>query len=836
MLCRHRPCVLLFSESIRTFALEFLRPLKMKSYALWLMTAATGISAMASGIMTPENSIDIHTGKGWIEVTPVNNNIFKVSLLPEGDRNLLPESQAQVLRSSPCEVKTTVTPESIQIASPTTRVIVDRNSGKVSFSDSDGRLLLTEAEGISSQKSAENILSLVVVGDQSFYGAGERGHRLRLNGDTLQMYNRATYGYTASDPRISQMNITMPMLVSDAGYALLVDDYAKATLVISDTISYTTAGEKPLSYFFINGQGSIAGAVSQYTLLTGRMQLPPLWTLGYITSKYGYRSQSEALGAVDTLKSRGYPLDGIVMDLYWYGTETDMGRLEWDKDRFPDHRKMLADLKEKGVNTILISQPYINKKGAIDNYRELAADGLLVKDSSGRVADATTWVGDAGMLDVSNPETRTWMWKRYKNLTDEGVAAWWGDLGEPEVHPSEMVHSNGERAELYHNVYGNEWSRIIHEGFKKDYPDRRIMMMMRGGTAGLQRYNVFPWTGDVSRSWGGLQAQVNLLLNSGLSGMAYMGSDIGGFAVDPDNPTDTELYLRWMQFGVFSPTLRTHAQEKPEPYHYPEIEDLTRRLIKMRYEWLPYNYTLAYENVTEGLPLARPLNFRGDNPDEKYNSLPDEYMWGDEVLVAPVMHRGMRSRKVSFPAGLWYSFFHPDQPLFRGGSIVTVETPLDEVPLFVRAGAFIPLCMEPIENTSQFNPSRLTVKYFPSDKWSSYTLFDDDRISPLSIEEGKYRLTTFSGHHDRLTTEISIESNGGTYPGAPDTQILTFEVENIQKSPSKVELTAATGVTAIPHTEAITSDRGYGWNYDAKSKRLSIVMSWDFSKVTLTII
>lgn len=783
-----------------------------------LLAATMTVSAYSRTADTPGKPIDISTRKGIVEITPLNNNIFKISLFSSGEREELPKSQAQVLNGMPCEIKTTDTPQQVQLISPTTQITIDKESGKISFFDASGLPLLSEADGIDNTGNIKSV-SLVPNGKQAFYGAGERGHRLKLNGDSLVMYNRQNYGYTGDDPRISQMNITVPYFVSDKGYGVLFDDYAKAGLSLGDTIVYRSETAKPLSYFFINGNGTLAGATGQYTLLTGRQQLPPFWTLGYITSKYGYKTQTETLGVVDTLKTRGYPLDGIVLDLYWYGKETDMGRLEWNQEQWPDHRKMLTDLKEKGVNTVLISQPYLNKIGAIDNYNILSEAGMLVKDSAGHTKDVTTWVGDAGMLDVSNPATREWMWNRYKSLTDDGVAAWWGDLGEPEVHPLGMMHDNGETTEQYHNVYGNEWSRIIHEGFRKDFPDRRIMMLMRGGTAGLQRYNVFPWSTDVSRSWGGLQPQVNIMLNSGLSGLAYMSSDVGGFAVDPDHPTDPELYVRWLQMGTFTPTLRTHAQDRPEPYNYPEMEEISRKFIKMRYEWLPYNYTLAYENVTEGLPLARPLNFRGENPQSIHDGLPDEYLWGDNLLVAPVMHKGMRSRKVSFPTGEWYDFNRPASPLYRGGSIVTVEAPLDELPMFVRAGSFIPLYTKHIENTAQYNPQFLTVRYYPSSEWSDYTLYDDNRLSPTSIEESKYRLTTFSGRRDGQTIEIEAKGNGGTYPGAPATQNITFEIEAVKHQPSTVEIN---GKPAI-------------WSYDANTHRLTIPCTWGFTHLSIRI-
>lgn len=443
--------------------------------------------------------------------------------------------------------------------------IIDLKSGAVAFdvytTPATKRLLYDS--GVRSNDSGSVSLSLIPEGGGTFYGAGERGHSLKLNGDTLVMYNRQNYGYEGHDPRLRQMNITVPMFVSTEGYGVLFDDHAPATLVMSDPIVYSSEQESPVSYYFIYGGGTVAGVTEEYSRLTGRQDLPPFWALGYITSKYGYKSQQETVGVIDTLKREGFPVDGVVLDLYWFGKETDMGKLAWDTVSWPDHRGMLAGLKARGVNTVLISEPYINKKGAIDNYNLLAEGGMLTRDKDGNVHDVTTWVGDAGMFDVANPATRRWLRERYRALTDEGVGGWWGDLGEPEVHPETIVHSNGMTAREYHNVYGNEWSKIIYDMYREEYPGRRLMTMMRGGTAGLQRYSVFPWSTDVARTWGGLEPQVRIMLNSGLSGLGYMSHDVGGFAiVDTTRVTDSELYVRWLQLGTFSPVLRRRCPSR----------------------------------------------------------------------------------------------------------------------------------------------------------------------------------------------------------------------------------------------------------------------------------
>lgn len=661
------------------------------------------------------------------------------------------------------------------------------------------------------------------------YGAGERGHSLTLNGDTLSFYNRQNYGYTEGDPRISQMGISVPWIVGDNGSGIFFDDYGKGEMIIGDTVTFRSNSNKPISYHVINGR-NLAEAVSEFTAVTGRQPLPPLWSLGYITSKYGYHTQDETLGVIDTLKSRGYPVDGIVLDLYWYGVETDMGRLEWNKKQWPDHKLMLDSLKRQGVNTVLISQPYINKIGAIDNYNLLDSLGLLTHDAGGNTHDVTTWVGEAGMFDMANPDTRKWLWNRLRSLTEEGVAGWWGDLGEPEVHPEAIVHANGETAEQFHNLYGNVWSKLIYDGLRRDFPEMRPLLMMRGGTAGLQQYGVMPWTTDVSRSWGGFQPQVKLMLSSGLSGLGYMSSDIGGFAVDPENPTDEELYVRWLQMGAFTPTLRTHAQLLPEPYHYPEVEEISKRYIKMRYEWLPYNYTLAYENAAYGWPLARPLNFRGDNPEPQAAAAEDEYLWGDEVLVAPVMTQGATSRKVYFPKGEWIDFFAPSKR-YAGGSVAEVDAPLDKLPLFVKAGSFIPLYLEHADNVSDYNPAFITLRYYPSSQETSYTMFDDNRLSPTSLEDGEYQLSTFTGISSEKGITIGMKTDGGSYPGMEEMWQLTLQIVDVSM-PKSMRLSDGTVLSQFLTPKMI---RQYGWCYDPVNRILTVKFPWAFNEQTLSI-
>ena len=509
-------------------------------------------SALAAGIFAVTFSsatlmaqtVSVTTPRGrTVRVSTITPSILRVENFPEGSVPSATLSGAPAARdvdgkiARDGDITSLTTPSGLSVT-------VSALTGAVTI-DGGARRRVSDS-GVRSFTDGLQSLSLSVSPGGSFYGAGERGYSFNLAGDTLVMYNKQNYGYRAGEERIRQMNITMPLFLSPDGYAVVFDDYAAASMVMADPIVYTTESSVPVSYYFVNSAGSLASLVPELSSLTGRQELPPLWSLGYITSKYGYHTQAETLGVVDTLKQAGYPLDGVVLDLYWYGKEQDMGRLAWDPVQWPDHKRMLADLRDKGVNTVLISQPYVLRNGeGRSNYDTLSEAGLLLADSTGAPQEVTIWVGEGGMFDVSNPATRRWLADRYRDLTLEGVGGWWGDLGEPEVHPESGLHANGLSTRLYHNRYGNDWSSIIHSLYKEQFPDTRLMTMMRGGTTGLQQYSVFPWSTDVSRSWEGLQPQITIMLNSGLSGLGYMSHDVGGFAIDEEAPYDPELYVRW---------------------------------------------------------------------------------------------------------------------------------------------------------------------------------------------------------------------------------------------------------------------------------------------------
>ena len=274
------------------------------------------------------------------------------------------------------------------------------------------------------------------------------------------------------------------------------------------------------------------------------------------------------------------------------------------------------------------------------------------------------YFGNTGLVDVFSEAGQDWFWQYYEKLAAQGVAGWWGDLGEPEVHPDDIQHAWSEAGlgnqtvsgTEVHNGYGHQWAKTVYNNLTELQSDTRPFVLMRSGFLGSQRYGMVPWTGDVSRSWGGLKPQVELALQMSVFGLAYTHSDLGGFA--GGDTFDAELYTRWLQFGTFSPVFRPHAQDNiaPEPvFHDDPVKSIAREFIQLRYDMLPYNYSLAFENALFGTPLMRPLAMVFN--ENKWFESAKSYMWGDALLVSPVTQPNQQTWAVELPPGIWFDFF-----------------------------------------------------------------------------------------------------------------------------------------------------------------------------------
>ncbi|QKG56912.1 DUF5110 domain-containing protein [Hymenobacter sp. BRD128] len=655
---------------------------------------------------------------------------------------------------------------------------------------------------------------------ERLYGTGARALPLDRRGYRLELYNQAHYGYQNGE---QNLNVTLPVVLSNRGYLLLFDHYAAGYLDLgkknSDVLEYGAQGLNSLSYFVITGD-SQAEILNHYTALTGRQPLPPRWALGLIQSRFGYRSQAEMLRVASQMRRSGFPLDALVLDLFWFGGTTRQGDFQWDAANFPDPAGMMRDLKAQGVNTILISEPYVMRTSLNDSL--VRTQGLVGTTAAGRpFTVGSFWAGPASILDVFKPAARTWLWAQYKRLHEQGAAGWWSDLGEPENHPLAMHHRLGPTAQV-HNAYGMTWAQIFQDNYAKEYPNERLFNLARSGWAGMQRNAVFPWSGDINRSWSGLQAQVPIMLGMGQAGVGYMHSDAGGFGANAIQ--DPELYTRWLQLAALCPIMRPHSDQvvAPEPYTYPEpYQSIVRKYAHLRYELLPYLYTLAAENTLTGAPLARAMDFTDANPatkpplpaeatDQHVPTIPvtlgsatplaannfslsavvlnSQYLLGSSLLVAPINQPSQRRRNVALPAtvGGWVDF-ETGQTL-PGGQTVGMSAPLGHIPLLVRAGAIIPMtAYHP--STAAYRPDTLAVRYFPDFKVpeSTFTMYEDDGRSAQALKQLKFSLVELTG--TTTTNFVSFTAVvSGHYPGAPTQRLIQLRLARVAAAPTAVRL------------------------------------------------
>jgi oligosaccharide 4-alpha-D-glucosyltransferase len=593
--------------------------------------------------------------------------------------------------------------------------------------------------------------------EEKITGAGSRVLGMDRRGHRLTLYNQPSYGY---ETEAELMYYSLPVVVSSEKYMLVFDNgargYADLGATEPDILEFGATGGR-MSYIVVAAESWPELAV-HFTEITGRQPMLPRWALGNIASRMGYHSQREAEYVVDRYLEEDIPLDGIVFDLFWFGPDIKghVGNLEWYRDSFPDPEKMMQDFREKGVKTVLITEPFVLENTL--KYNEVIEKGLVGKTVEGEPYHYDFYFGHTTLLDIFNPETQKWFWDIYKRHTLSGVAGWWGDLGEPEVHPDDMVHVNG-LGEHVHNLYGHEWAGTLFRGYAQDFPEERPVILMRSGFVGSQRYGIVPWTGDVNRTWGGLKPQVELSLTMGLQGIGLMHSDLGGFAGSYKDP---ELYIRWLQYGVFQPVYRTHAQESvpAEPIFWDQAtRDVVREFIKLRYRLLPYNYSLLYHHSQTGIPMMRPLFYIEDRPD--LFDTRDAYLWGDAFLVEPVVEPGIRQQEIYLPANQYWFDFWSDR-VYRGGKTIKYRLTPEIIPVFVRAGSFVPM-VEAVQHTEHYTSDTLDVHYYhhASVTQTDYTFYHDDGKTAHAMEKGKYEKIVFNamGEKQKLSLQIQPKTN-----------------------------------------------------------------------------
>ena len=694
--------------------------------------------------------LEITTSDGSYRIQCYSDKIIETSFVPNG-ATFNPDSHAVILKPNGSSASFVATSDLLKFSNKNIEIQIRKKPFQISYFYKK-QFLLSEKNGYTKKDSTE-ILDFNIDATEKLYGGGARVLGMDRRGNRLQLYNRASYGY---GNRAELMNFCIPLVMSSKMYAVHFDNPAIGYLDLDskkdNTLSYETiSGRK--TYQIIVGD-SWENLIANYTDLTGKQPLPPRWAFGNFSSRFGYHSQEEVEKTIKKFEESKIPVDAIILDLYWFGKtiQGTMGNLDWDKETFPNPEKMISDLNAKGIKTILITEPFVLTTSS--KWKEAVSEKILATDKNGKPFTYDFYFGNTGIIDIFKSEGKNWFWNIYKNLINQGVGGLWGDLGEPEVFPS-AARTAGGSADEVHNIYGHHWAKLIADGYKKDFPKQRPFILMRAGYSGSQRFGMIPWSGDVSRSWDGLSGQMEIALQMGMQGMAYMHSDLGGFAGDY---FDNELYLRWLQYGVFNPIFRPHAQEDvASEVAYKDIDTkaIATKAVALRYQLLPYNYNLAFENATSGQPLMRPLFF--EEPENKaLLSKSDGYLWGNDFLIYPVTERGQVQKEIYFPkSDNWYDFYTGKK--YEKGTTQKVDLNKNNIPTFVRGGSFIPM-INTIQNTQNYILNDFDVHYYFDETTvvSKLNLYDDDGITPYNFENSKYEKIDFRSNFKNNILKIKV--------------------------------------------------------------------------------
>ena len=683
------------------------------------------------------NNIDIYFSNMKINLTMFENDIVKVFIGDKYEESISTNGVVDNLGKGEFIVEE----DSNFVIIKGTKVLtfVDKNTTEISFKDLDGNIINEDFQP--SFKDEKGNVYISKVNDcLAYYGLGEKGGDLNKKGCYTENFN-------TDDPETDDDSITyyktIPFYVAlkeEATYGIFFDNsfrsYFDMGKEMGDRIFFGAIGGQ-IQYYFIPGE-NIKEVVKNYTALTGRMEMPPLWSLGYQQCRFSYFSQEEVRELVKTFEEKDIPLDVVYLDIdYMDGFRV----MTFKTPNFDDAAGLIGDLKEKGIRTITIIDPGVKVDEEYDVFKRGKEGNHFTKKLDGEMFIGAVWPGDSAFPDFSNKYCREW-WKSElkKFISEHGMDGIWNDMNEPCVFNNDhktmletCLHNsdNGviEHKE-FHNRYGFEMSRCSKEAQEELHPNERGFSMTRATYAGGQRYSSV-WTGDNMSLWSQMRMSISMNANLGISGFSFVGNDVSGFGLD----SSEELFIRWMEMGPFIPIFRNHSNmytRRQEPWAFgPRAEKIAKKSIELRYELLPYIYDLYYISHKEGLPIFRPMIMEYEK-DMNLLNMREQFMLGENMIVAPVLYEGERSKTVYLPKGSWFNYFTREK--LQGGKWYKLPCELDEILVFVKEGAIIPTYNKKFRNVKE-RPNNILLKVFGENAKGFH--YNDDGHS-MEYLEGKY--------------------------------------------------------------------------------------------------
>jgi len=771
-----------------------------------LLALATGTQAQSYqktdlGVKTQINSTDVDIqfyGPSTVRVlkSPVGKTFIKESL---------------TVVKKPQATKFTVNQQGnvVLLKSDKLKVEVDIKSGKISYSTIVGEKLLSEKESGATftdfddagSKTYTLNQSFILEKDEAIYGLGQQQRgKLSLRNAKLNMVQGNTDDY-------------VPFLVSTKGYGLFWDNYSPTVFEDKpESTSFKSEVGDCIDYYFMLG-GNIDGSIAGMRELTGQAPMFPLWTFGYWQSKERYKSQNELVGVVNKYRELGVPLDGIIQDWQYWGNNYLWNAMDFLNPEFPNPKKMVDDIHNQ--NAHLIISIWSSFGPQTKQFREMQPKGMLLNFGTWPQSGLETWPPNreypSGVepYDPYNPEARDIYWKYLqKGLFSLGIDGWWMDSSEPD-------HLDFKPSDFDIKTYLGSFRKVrnafplmtvggVAEHQRTSSSDKRVFILTRSAFAGQQRYGANTWSGDVNSSWQSLRNQIPAGLNFSMSAIPYWNTDIGGFFASAynrgwsegaKNPSFQELYVRWLQFGAFTPMMRSHGTDIPrEIYNFGKkgetIFDAIAKTINLRYSLLPYIYSTAWTVTNSQSTIMRALVM--DFKDKKVVDLNNEYMFGKSILVAPIVHAQYtpettvrsnaetgwdkkdpnnenkssdvtftqaKSSKVYLPEGtFWYDFWTNDK--FNGGQEIVKATTIDEIPLYIKSGSIIPFGPQ-VQYATEKKWDNLEIRIYPGAN-GEFTLYEDENDN-YNYEKGIYSTINFTWNDAKKA--LTISNRKGSFTG-----------------------------------------------------------------------
>ncbi|MBU9711462.1 glycoside hydrolase family 31 protein [Evansella tamaricis] len=667
--------------------------------------------------------------QGFVSVQFYSEEIVRI-IWKQNDWPDFKSSPAVIYQPNNMQVKTDENDDFIKLSTSLLKIQIQKSPFRISVMDEVGDILIEERDkGLGFNSKGELVCYKCIHPDDRIYGLGEKTGFLDKRGESYTMWN--TDVYAPHNPETDPLYQTIPFfttLRNGKAFGVFLDNTGKTFFNMRDKDgTYEIRTETGQFDYYIFAGPTLKKTLTQYTTLTGTMPLPPKWALGFHQSRYSYETEEEVRELAHKFLEKGIPLDAIYLDIHYMN---GYRVFTFDEERFPNPRKLIKDLRQQGIRVVPIVDPGVKEDPEYSVYQEGIRGDLFCKYLEGNVYFGDVWPGNSAFPDFTDEKSRRWWADKHKFYSDLGIEGIWNDMNEPAVFNEtktmdvKVIHENEGNPKTHrelHNLYGLLMGKATFEGMKEQLAGNRTFLLTRAGYAGVQRY-ASVWTGDNRSFWEHLQLAIPMCMNLGMSGVAFCGPDVGGFAHD----TNGELLARWTQFGTFTPYFRNHSAidtARQEPWEFgEEIEQIVKSYIQLRYVWLPELYRWFKEAHDTGVPVMRPLVLEYPEDKNTFN-LSDQFMIGENVIIAPIMTPETEHRVVYLPKGQWIDYWTEQR--FDGEKHHLIQADLKTLPVFVKEDSAI--AQGSVKQSTDENEVNYQVHLFKGNKGETqYTLYEDD--------------------------------------------------------------------------------------------------------------